>query len=132
MESLFPSPQSSMALLRSKQRLVKGARISLDTWCEQWGRTREPSEVLGDGYERHRYSDQDQSYPLRALAHPFQPFFFGLDTFHALCSRRVSDLSLECARAQFEASGPIRDEYPIWDESRYRFAPKTFGTSNIR
>jgi hypothetical protein len=60
----------------------RSARISLDSWCEQW-RRREPSEVLGDGRERQRQSDQDyvQSYPLRPLAHPFQPFFVGLDPF---------------------------------------------------
>ena len=26
---------------------------------EQWGRTKEPSEVFGDGAERERYADQD-------------------------------------------------------------------------
>jgi hypothetical protein len=30
-------------------------RESFDSWGEQWGRTREPSEVLGDGPERHNY-----------------------------------------------------------------------------
>ena len=66
----------------------RSARISLDSWCEQW-RRREPSEMLGDGRERQRQSDQEyvQSYSLRPLAHPFQPFFFGLDTFSRALSR---------------------------------------------
>ena len=77
-----PAPVERPRLLANRS-----ARISFDSWCEQWG-WRQPSEVLGDERERQRYSDQDdvQSYPLRPLAHPFQPSFVDLDTFLMLLS----------------------------------------------
>ena len=34
-------------------------RASPDSWCEQWWRTREPSEVLGKSRQRHQSDDEN-------------------------------------------------------------------------
>ena len=88
----------------------RSARISFDSWCEQWGRG-EPSEVLGDERERRGYSDQDyvQSHSLRPLAHPFQPFFFGLDTFSRALSPERGGRRLPMLRRASVGSPSGRD-----------------------
>jgi hypothetical protein len=41
---------------------MRGPHPRLNAWREQWGRTREPSEVLGDDREGHHRPDQEPAH----------------------------------------------------------------------